>query len=74
MDRLNSEQQFRSRLFGLLSLSIGTGLIGFAQIGIQAQLYGARLAIFISAVMGLVSLLAIYWRWPQIIADQSYKE
>ena len=71
---LNSEQQFRSRLFGLLSLSIGTGLIGFAQIGIQAHLYGARLAIFFSAVMGLVSLLAICWRWPQIIADQSYQE
>jgi len=69
---LNSEQEFRSRLFGLLSLSIGTGLIGFAQIGIQAYLYGARLAIFVSAVMGLVSLVAICWRWPQIIADQPH--
>jgi len=70
---LNSEQRFRSRLFGLLSLSIGTGLIGFAQIGIQAYFYGARLAIFVSAVMGLVSLVAICWRWPQIIADQPHQ-
>ncbi len=67
---LNSRQEYRSRLFGLLSLSIGTGLIGFAQIGLQAYLYGARLAIFISAVLGLFSLLAICWRWPQIIALQ----
>ena len=67
---LNSHQQFRSRLFGLLSLSIGTGLIGFAQIGLQAYLYGARLAIFISATLGLVALLLLCWRWPQIIADQ----
>ena len=54
--------------------SIGTGLIGFAQIGIQAYFYGAQLAIFVSAVMGLVSLVAICWRWPQIIADQAYQE
>ena len=67
---LNSEAKFRSRLFGLLSLSIGTGLIGFAQIGLLAYLFGARLAIFISATLGLLSLLALCWRWPQIMADQ----
>ena len=67
---LNSKQEYHSRLFGLLSLSIGTGLIGFAQIGLQAYLFGARMAIFVSAVLGLLSLLAICWRWPEIMADQ----
>lgn len=67
---LNSEARFRSRLFGLLSLSIGTGLIGFAQIGLQAYLFGAQLAIFISATLGLLAILALCWHWPQIMADQ----
>lgn len=67
---LNSKQEYRSRLFGLLSLSIGTGLLGFAQIGLQAYFYGARMAIFVSAVLGLISLLAIFWRWPQMLEDQ----
>ncbi len=67
---LNCEHRFRSRVFGILSLSIGAGFLGFSQIGLFAGWLGPRPALFLSSIMGLVSLGAVCLRWPQIIALQ----
>lgn len=67
---LNSEARFRSQIFGILSLSIGTGLIGFAQVGLVASWFGPYRALILSATLGLCSLLWVCLRWPQIIAGQ----
>ena len=57
-------------IFGLMTLSIGTGIIGFSQIGLMAAWIGVRPALFTSATLGLVSLLLVCRRWPQILESQ----
>ncbi len=52
----------RSRLYGVLSLCIGSGLLGFINIGLMAELIGAPAATTLSGVEGLVAL-ALTWRW-----------
>jgi len=52
----------RSRLYGVLSLCIGSGLAGFVNIGLMAQLIGAPAATIISGVEGLAAM-ALTWRW-----------
>jgi MFS family permease len=56
--------EMRSRMLGLLSVSIGVGPIGFLQIGLLAEAFGARTAIIITGIEGLVALLltAPLWR------------
>lgn len=67
---LNCEQRFRSRVFGVLSLGIGAGFIGFSQVGLVAGWLGPRPALVLSSIMGLVSLAVVCLRWPQILAVQ----
>ncbi len=67
---LNSSARHRSQVFGLLSLSIGTGLIGFTLIGLMASELGTRPALITSAVSGLLALGWICWRWPEIMGTQ----
>jgi len=52
----------RSRLYGVLSLCIGSGLLGFVNIGLMAQWLGAPQATVISGTEGLV-VMALTWRW-----------
>jgi MFS family permease len=52
----------RSRLYGVLSLCIGSGLIGFVNIGLMAELIGAPAATTVSGIEGLVAM-ALTWRW-----------
>jgi len=54
----------RGRLFGLLVLCIGSGLVGFANIGWMGDLYGGAAAVRIVALEGLVPLLLLilFWR------------
>jgi hypothetical protein len=56
--------EMRSRMLGLLSVSIGVGPIGFLQVGLLAETFGARTAIIIIAVGGLIALAltAPLWR------------
>jgi MFS family permease len=56
--------EMRSRMLGLLSVSIGVGPIGFLQLGLLAETFGSRTAIIIIAVEGLAALLltAPLWR------------
>jgi MFS family permease len=54
--------EMRSRLYGVLSLCIGSGLVGFFHLGIMAELIGAPRATVLSACEGLL-VLALTWRW-----------
>jgi MFS family permease len=56
----------RSRMLGLLSVSIGVGPIGFLQIGLLAEVLGAKTAIIVLAIEGLIALALTFplW-WPQ---------
>ena len=56
--------EMRSRMLGLVSVCIGVGPIGFLQLGLLAEAFGARTAIIIIAIEGLAALLltAPLWR------------
>ncbi len=58
--------EMRGRLFGLLVICIGTGLIGFTNIGLMAEWYGGSAAIRIVAAEGLIPLLLIGLGWRQL--------
>jgi MFS family permease len=57
----------RGRALGVLSTAIGTGLIGFLQIGAIAHLAGAANAVALVAGMGLVALAATRSWWKAIL-------
>lgn len=56
----------RSRLFGLIVICIGTGLIGTANIGLMAEWFGAANAIRIVAAEGLIAMLVIGIGWREL--------
>jgi MFS family permease len=51
------------RYLGLMTISIGTGVLGFANVGIMAELFGASTALWIVALQGMPLILAVAWRW-----------
>jgi MFS family permease len=59
---LAAPEAMRSRLYGVLSLCIGSGLLGFVNIGLMAQWLGAPQATVISGLEGL-AVMALTWRW-----------
>ena len=59
---LAAPAEMRSRLYGVLSLCIGSGLIGFVNIGLMAEWIGAPQATVLSGIEGLVAM-ALTWRW-----------
>jgi MFS family permease len=59
---LAAPAEMRSRLYGVLSLCIGSGLVGFLHLGIMAELIGAPWATVLSGVEGFLAL-ALTWRW-----------
>jgi hypothetical protein len=56
----------RSRLFGVVGVCIGVGLLGVANIGLMAEWFGASAAIRIVAAEGLIPLLSIGVGWRQL--------
>jgi MFS family permease len=58
--------EMRGRLFGVVVICIGTGLIGFANIGLMGELFGASTAIRIVALEGLIPLILIGFGWRQL--------
>ncbi len=58
--------QMRGRLFGLIVICIGTGLIGFANIGLMGEWFGGSAAIRIVAAEGLIPLLLVGIGWRQL--------
>lgn len=64
---LAAPPEMRSRLLGVLTVCIGLGPIGFLQLGLLAELFGARLACIITGAEGLV-VLALTWRvWRPLL-------
>lgn len=53
----------RSRMFGVLSICIGAGMIGSVNVGLMAEVFGAPAAVRIIAVEGLVTLVLIGLGW-----------
>lgn len=56
----------RSRLMGLLTVTIGTGPIGMLHLGFLANWAGAPGAILIITIEGLVALALTAWFWPEL--------
>ena len=65
----SASPEMRARILGLLSVSIGTGPIGFLQVGLLADAVGAQLAIIISGCEGLLALLLTRRLWREIRMD-----
>jgi len=58
--------EMRGRLFGLVSLCIGTGIIGFANVGLMGEWFGGSMAVRIIAAEGLIPLVLIAIGWRQL--------
>jgi hypothetical protein len=54
----------RSRIYGVLSVCIGIGMIGFIHIGLLAGLVGASWATAASGIEGILAMLLTrrWWR------------
>jgi MFS family permease len=63
--------EMRGRILGLLSVAIGTGPLGFLQLGLLADTVGAQLAIVIVNCEGLAVLLLTRRIWRQIGMDRT---
>ena len=57
---LNALPEYRSRVLGVLTLCIGTGPIGFLHVGWLAEIFGAPVALMITATGGLLALLGLW--------------
>lgn len=56
----------RGRFLGLMTICIGAGVLGFANIGLTADAVGASRALWIVALEGLMPLAAIGWTWREM--------
>ncbi len=54
----------KGRYLGLISICIGAGLIGFANVGLMAELFGAEAALAIISAEGLIAtmFIVLFWR------------
>jgi hypothetical protein len=61
---LSAPAEMRSRVYGVLSVCIGVGMVGFIHIGLLAALIGTPWAIVVSGVEGLaaMALTRRFWR------------
>ena len=63
---LAAPAEMRSRMYGVLSVCIGAGPIGFFSLGVAADAIGAPLATTISGTLGLCALAATYRWWRHL--------
>jgi MFS family permease len=61
---LAAPPEFRSRVLGVLTLCIGTGPIGFFNVGWMAEQFGVPAALAIISAEGLFALLVL-WIWGE---------
>ena len=61
--------EMRGRMLGILSLTIGAGVIGFTNIGLMGELFGGANAVHIVAAEGLVAALILGLTWPRLWRD-----
>ena len=67
---MNSPAGFERQMMGVLSVCIGTAPLGFLHIGLLADWLGTPLACSITAVEGVIAMLWVVWRWPELRAHQ----
>jgi MFS family permease len=65
---LAAPPEMRSRIYGVLSVCIGVGMIGFIHLGLLAGLIGASWAIVASGVEGMLAMLLTRRFWGAIAA------
>jgi MFS family permease len=65
---LSAPAEMRSRVYGVLSVCIGVGMVGFVQIGLVAGLIGASWAVAATGVAGLLVLLLTRRWWRPLTA------
>ena len=65
------EPAMRARMLGLLSVSIGTGPVGFLQVGLLADAIGAQLAIITTCAGGMLALFLTRPFWREITTKTS---
>ena len=58
--------EVRGRMMGVLSVCIGTGPLGFYHIGVLADWIGARDAVALVGLEGLVAAIVVSLLWPEI--------
>ena len=63
---LASPPEMRGRLLGLITICIGSGLIGFANIGLMAESFGASTALSIVAIEGALPMMLIGLIWREL--------
>ena len=63
---LAAPAEMRSRIYGVLSVCIGVGPLGFLYLGLLADAIGAPAATAISGVLGLVALVVTRRWWRQL--------
>lgn len=56
----------RGRFLGLMTIAIGSGVIGFANIGLTAELVSASDALIIIGLQGLIPIIALAWWWWEL--------
>jgi MFS family permease len=64
--------EMRGRLFGVLVICIGSGLIGFTNIGLMGEWFGGSTAMRIVAAEGLIPLLLIGYGWRELWSRDTY--
>jgi len=63
---LAAPPEVRGRVLGILSVCIGSAAIGFVQLGVIANIYGAVAASTFTGLAGLAAM-ALSWRWWRLI-------
>ena len=63
---LASPAEMRSRVMGVLTVTIGTSPIGMLHVGLLADWFGAGAAVMIMAIEGLVALMLVAVYWPEM--------
>lgn len=58
---LGASPDYRSRVLGVLALCIGTGPLGFLNVGWMADMWGAPTALAIMSLEGLTALAILRW-------------
>lgn len=63
---LASPAEMRSRVMGILTVTIGTSPIGMLHVGLLADWFGAGTAVMIMAAEGFVALTLVAIYWPEM--------
>lgn len=63
---LSAPPAIRGRIMGVVSVCIGTGVLGFLYIGMLADWLGAPMAVMLTAAQGLAAMVLVGLIWPEL--------